>query len=33
MVLFIEAYDEIPFAQNCPSIGTTIHISVAPIIG
>ena len=27
MVLFIEAYDEIPFAQNRPSIGTTIHIS------
>ena len=27
MVLFIEAYDEIPFAQNCPSIETSIHVS------
>ena len=27
MVLFIEAYDEIPFAQNGPSIETSIHIS------
>ena len=23
----IEAYDEIPFAQNCPSIETSIHLS------
>ena len=27
MVLFIEAYDEIPFAQNRSSIETAIHIS------
>ena len=27
MVLFIEAYNEIPFVQNRPSIETSIHIS------
>ena len=27
MVLFIEAYNEIPFVQNHPSIETSIHIS------
>ena len=27
MVLFIEAYHEIPFAQNRPSIEASIHIS------
>ena len=27
MVLFIEAYDEITFAQNHPRIETSIHIS------
>ena len=27
MVLFIQVYDEIPFAQSCPSIETYIHIA------
>ena len=31
MVQFIEAYDEITFAQNCISIETSICISFFPV--